>query len=106
MTKRIPASTSTLSVRLAARLLCSTAVLFLPGLAAANPIGGQVTAGSATISQPSASSTTITQQTEKAIINWQSFSIGQGETTAFRQPDAKAITLNRVTGIDPSKIAW
>ena len=60
--------------------------------------------GSATIARPDAATTTVTQKSEKAIINWQSFSIGQDEITRFMQPDAKAIVLNRVTGVDPSKI--
>jgi len=92
------------SSTLVARFLCSAAVLMLPSVAIANPVGGKVAAGAATISQPNAANTTVTQQSEKAIINWQSFSIGQGETTSFQQPDASAITLNRVTGVDPSSI--
>src|SRR4051794_41451327 len=42
------------------------------------PTGGAVSAGGATIFS-SGSTTTIGQTTQKAAINWQSFSIGQGE---------------------------
>src|SRR5579862_2794608 len=71
----------------------------------ANPTGGNVVAGSATISQPSSAVTTVTQQSDRAIINWNSFSIGAGERTQFYQPNSSAFTLNRVTGGDPSVIA-
>src|SRR5690606_38532510 len=38
------------------------------------------------------------------IIHWESFSIGAGELTQFRQPDSDAAVLNRVAGGDPSAI--
>ncbi len=94
-----------MSKQFAAWLLCSTALtLILPMGAIANPKDGQVAAGSATIVQKGSSTLTINQTSQRAIINWQSFSIGKGETTNFNQPNATAITLNRVTGIDPSSI--
>src|SRR5262249_46909546 len=37
-----------------------------------------------------------------AIINWQGFSIGAGETTRFIQQNAASSVLNRVVGPDPS----
>ncbi|PLX84885.1 MAG: hemagglutinin [Desulfuromonas sp.] len=39
-----------------------------------------------------------------AIINWQSFSIGSGETTRFIQPGETSRVLNRIAGQDPSHI--
>ena len=48
--------------------------------------------------------TTVTQTTQRAIVNWQRFSIGAGETTRFVQPGAASAILNRVTGGDPSKL--
>ena len=41
---------------------------------------------------------TVNQSTDKAIINWNTFDIGNGETTTFVQPSANSVTLNRVTG--------
>jgi filamentous hemagglutinin family protein len=41
---------------------------------------------------------------DRAIINWQQFSIQPGETTRFIQPRSTASVLNRVVGQDPSKI--
>src|SRR5271170_6196312 len=70
----------------------------------ANPTGGTVTSGSATITAPNGKTVDITQSTGQAIINWQSFGIGKGETVDFIQPTATSVTLNRVTGNDPSAI--
>ena len=63
----------------------------------ANPQGGQIVAGDATIEQ-AANLTTIHQTSNKAAINWNTFNIGAGERTHFNQPNASSITLNRVTG--------
>jgi len=75
-----------------------------PGLAMADPQGANVVAGAATISQPSTQGTVINQGSAKAIINWQSFSIGTNEFVQFNQPDASSVSLNRVVGADPSSI--
>jgi filamentous hemagglutinin family protein len=69
----------------------------------ASPTGGQVTSGSAAISQ-NGSITTINQSTNKASINWNSFSIAPSETVNFVQPSAQSVTLNRVIGISQSLI--
>jgi len=66
--------------------------------------GGVVTSGNATISNPTPTVTQINQTTEKAIIQWQDFSIQQGNTAVFNQPSATSIALNRVTGNAPSSI--
>jgi filamentous hemagglutinin family protein len=47
---------------------------------------------------------TIQQQTDRAIINWNSFSIGSNELVRVLQPNQAAILLNRVVGQDPSVI--
>ncbi|MGB3695630.1 MAG: filamentous hemagglutinin N-terminal domain-containing protein [Spirulinaceae cyanobacterium] len=39
-----------------------------------------------------------------AIINWQDFSINNGEITRFLQENSQSAILNRVTGINPSQI--
>src|SRR3546814_1161133 len=48
---------------------------------------------------------TITQASDRAIVNWQSFSIGDGNRVDIRQPDARSVLLNRVTGETTSTIA-
>ncbi len=67
------------------------------------PTGGVVAAGDASISS-TAGSTTITQTTQNASINWQSFGIGATEAVRFVQPNSSSVTLNRVLGSDPSSI--
>ncbi|MEZ0297464.1 MAG: filamentous hemagglutinin N-terminal domain-containing protein [Candidatus Methylacidiphilales bacterium] len=69
----------------------------------ANPSGGTVTGGSATISQ-GPGQVTVNQSSHKAVVNWRQFSINQGETTTFVQPNSSSATLNRVTGGNMSQI--
>src|SRR5882724_3838068 len=66
--------------------------------AAGNPLGSQVVGGSANVQGQGTSRVTVTQSSDKAVINWQTFNIGSGEATQFVQPSASSITLNRVTG--------
>ena len=47
---------------------------------------------------------TINQSSDRMIANWQSFSIGAGNSVTFNQPGASSVALNRVVGQDPSKI--
>ena len=59
--------------------------------------------GSAQFARPGANALDVTTS-PNAIIHWQGFSIGAGETTRFLQPSASSAVLNRVTGADPSAI--
>src|SRR5579871_6243747 len=89
------------------RLLASTALVgmaLLPfGPALANPVGGSVSSGSANISSKG-NTTTIQQQSNKAVINWQGFNIAPGEVTQFQQPSSSSIALNRINDVNPSQI--
>lgn len=67
------------------------------------PQGGVQVAGSVSAST-SGSTTTVTQTSASAIMNWQSFSVAANERVNFIQPSASASILNRVTGSDPSSI--
>jgi len=67
------------------------------------PVGGNVSAGGASINS-GANKTTITQATQNTALNWQSFNIGQNEVVQFVQPNSSSVALNRVTGSDPSSI--
>jgi filamentous hemagglutinin family protein len=78
-------------------------VLAAGSTAYAAPTGGVVAAGGATISG-SPSAMTISQSTQNTAINWQGFSIGNGEAVNFVQPNSSAVALNRVLGPDPSTI--
>ena len=80
------------------KFLPSVAIYLFLGLssvAVANPEGGQVVGGSATI-VVEGSTTTINQSSDKAIIDWRTFNIQQGEKTQFNQPSTSSIILNRV----------
>ena len=65
------------------------------------PSGGQVQAGAVQIA-PGANAFTITQSSPRGIINWSSFSIGQGGAVQFN--NGNGATLNRVTGNTGSAI--
>lgn len=47
---------------------------------------------------------TIRQATERASINWTSFSIANGKTVNFIQPSSSSVALNTVLGSQPSNI--
>jgi len=68
------------------------------------PQGGSVVAGQVTIQNPSGGLQVINQASQRGAIDWTSFSIAAGETVRFNQPSSSAVTLNRVTGYDPSNI--
>ena len=50
------------------------------------------------------SSVYIRQSSSRAVIDWQSFNVGQGGAVHFIQPNQTAATLNRVTGGGVSQI--
>src|SRR5262245_47454716 len=92
--------------RLRNLFLTATALLAL-GVArvAAGPEGGAVVGGAATITGQGSASVTINQSTQNAIINWNTFNIGRGESVTFQQPNSGSVALNRVTGgLGPSEI--
>ena len=74
----------------------------LPALATL-PTGGTVEAGTGSISQ-NGNAMTINQGSDKLAINWQSFSIGAGNSVTFNQPGSGSVALNRVLGSDVSVI--
>ncbi|MBS1207799.1 MAG: filamentous hemagglutinin-like protein [Proteobacteria bacterium] len=71
---------------------------------AGNLVLDKVASGSATVST-SGTSTTVSQTTDKAMIDWLRFSVGRDESLNFVQPSASSIVLNRVTGNEASVIA-
>ncbi|HEY1076207.1 MAG TPA: filamentous hemagglutinin N-terminal domain-containing protein [Fontimonas sp.] len=91
------------ALRAAATVLTGSTMLW-PVAIPANPTGGQVVGGQAQIGNPVPGGTVINQQSNAAIINWQNFSIGDGEYVVFNQPSVSAATLNRVIGNLPSEI--
>jgi|GEM_PF-3102071 len=83
--------------------LLSLAVI--AGIASANPQGGTVVAGNVNINPTDSSGKmVIDQSSNRAIVNWNSFSIGSNEAVRINQPGADSVHLSRVVGQDPSQI--
>ena len=91
------------------RLLTTTPIAGVIALAMgadaahALPMGGQVAGGQASISSRSGR-TTVSQSSQRAIIDWSSFNLSSGQTVQFDQPNASSITLNRINDVNPSVI--
>jgi hypothetical protein len=64
----------------------------------ANPSGGQVVAGSASIST-APGTVTINQASSAAVINWQSFSIAAGNLYFTGNSDAGVTNLGRISAL-------
>jgi filamentous hemagglutinin family protein len=87
-------------------LLATSAALgaFLSSFQAqANPAGGNVTAGSATI-ETQGNTLNVHQSSDRAVIDWRSFDIGVDEETRFYQPSSNSFVLNRVNSATSSQI--
>jgi filamentous hemagglutinin family protein len=78
--------------------LLTAALLIAPQGAFANPLGANVVGGQATVQGQGSALVTVTQSSQNAIINWNTFNLGAGDLTKFVQPNSSAIALNRVTG--------
>ncbi len=73
--------------------------------AMAGPDGGVVVAGSAAFETLEGGDPIgVNQTSSSAIIEWQSFDLGTGESFSFNQPNAQSVTLNRVLGEGASSI--
>lgn len=70
---------------------------------AANPVGERVVVGEAAFARGE-DSLVVTQTTDRAIVEWDTFSIEQWESTEFIQPTESAAILNRVKGDLPSRL--
>ena len=71
------------------------------------PTGGSVVRGTATIQQTAtaqAAAMTVNQTSQRAVVNWNTFNIGSAASVNFVQPNAQAVTLNRVSDANPSQI--
>jgi filamentous hemagglutinin family protein len=95
-----------------AKLLATTALEWLIVISASDvvlaqalPQGGSVVSGQARIGPPSGSGLTVVQNSSRAIIDWNSFSVGQNGSVNFIQPNASSAILNRVTGSTSSTLA-
>ncbi len=64
---------------------------------------GWISSGQASLAS-NGSTLYVNQQSDKAILNWQSFNISAGNKVQFNQPDAGSVALNRIYQADPSNI--
>ena len=81
-----------MSPRIRTLLLTSSALLALgtvPG--AAGPDGPAVVGGAASVSGAGTSSVIVNQSSDRAIINWNTFNLGTGESARFNQPNSSSI---------------
>ncbi|WP_067495025.1 autotransporter-associated beta strand repeat-containing protein, partial [Ferrovum sp. PN-J185] len=94
------------------KLLVTIASLFSLGAHAAPavtalPGGGVVSAGNAVISQSvgaNSASMTINQSSQRAVIDWNSYNVGQNATVTYNQPNSQSSTLNRISDPNVSQI--
>lgn len=75
----------------------------LPTIVIAGPDLGVIRAGSARIDHAD-QSTLVTQNSSRAVIDWNGFDLNSNEEIRFAQPDSNSAVLNRVTGVGPSQI--
>ncbi|MCP5145518.1 MAG: filamentous hemagglutinin N-terminal domain-containing protein [Gammaproteobacteria bacterium] len=80
------------------------ALASLPGLVLAGPSGEQLVAGNASVVRPDAFTTQVNQQSQSAVMNWQTFSVDGNEYVIFNQPGTSSTILNRIVGQDASEI--
>ena len=99
------------NARLISGLMISTALISTAAPAFAvdaleTPMGGSVVAGNAAINYGAPGQVTINQGSDRTVINWDSFNIGQNAGAEFVQPNSNALAVNRVTGAgtDPTQI--
>ena len=85
-------------------LIAAVCVAAVPAFAGdVLPTNGTLTAGSASIVRTNPSTLNINQGTNQAIINWNSFSVGRGDTVNFNQPGTSSATL---TSRSARAVAW
>ncbi|PZP57074.1 MAG: hypothetical protein DI586_01585 [Micavibrio aeruginosavorus] len=70
------------------------------------PNGGVVVQGDAQFDYTVPNELHVQQNTDRAVINWNSFNIGENASTQFHQNSSNAIAVNRVVGagLDPTQI--
>ena len=67
------------------------------------PTGGTIVGGAASIVQDGAN-VVINQTSNKLVLNWQTFNIGQDASVLFNQPGTSSVALNRILDQNPSQI--
>ena len=68
------------------------------------PSNPEVAAGSATVTNPNATTMLVNQTSNKVVLNYEQFGIEANELVNFVQPGADSVALNRVVGGNPTLI--
>ncbi|MDN3545891.1 filamentous hemagglutinin N-terminal domain-containing protein, partial [Kinneretia asaccharophila] len=84
--------------------LALTSAAWAQAGAPALPSGAQLAQGAATVQTVAPGQMQIVQGSDRAVLNWQSFSVGSGGLVKIDQPTAQSMLLNRVVGADASQI--
>jgi filamentous hemagglutinin family protein len=92
------------SARFRGLALVGLALMLAPARVLANPRGGMVRAGSATIVGQGTGQVDVYQHTPEALLSWEQFDIGASEVTNFHQPGASSVAINRILDQNPSQI--
>ena len=103
ISRKLKATYRVRSGRLFSRLLAALLGVYSSFVMAQVPTGMNVQSGQAT-SSVNGNAMTVNQATNKAIIDWQTFSIGANNSVQFVQPSSSSVALNRVVGNDVSNI--
>lgn len=77
--------------------LCSRVVF-------ANPVGEVVAGGDVAFTRPNGNELHVCQKSDRAVVEWEKFSIDAGELTKFLQPGPDSVLLNKVIGPEMSAI--
>ncbi|MES2345198.1 MAG: filamentous hemagglutinin N-terminal domain-containing protein [Chlamydiota bacterium] len=85
------------------RLFCTLTFIAAKAVLLANPQGVEAIIGEVQCFSPNSHTLEVTTG-RQAILEWQTFSIGELETTRFIMPDSNSSVLNRVTGGFSSEI--
>ena len=105
MTTLLTTCRRSVALRVASLLILLPSLVLLPSAnIQANPENGVVVAGLAEIGEGLDGHLSIHQGSDRAIINWEAFSIAEGELTQFLQPGADSAILNRVIADNPSAL--
>ena len=87
-------------------LRCALVLLLVAGLSVvglhAQPTGGTVVSGSATIT--AGTNSTVVTAGNNSVLHWGSFDVPRGETVQFIQPTIDSRVLNFIGGLTPSQI--
>ncbi|MBU3564166.1 autotransporter-associated beta strand repeat-containing protein, partial [Polynucleobacter sp. Tro8-14-1] len=86
-----------------AAVMSGGAAIAAPPAANQLPTGGQIAAGVASM-MTNGNMMTVTQSSNRAAINWNTFDIGSQASVNFVQPSANSVALNRVNSPNPSQI--